>query len=164
MLWNWKAVRRGAYSFLCVASRGLLSFIFNFVVYLSFTIQQSPPSSEATFCDSYSKLVHISFTEVREVGAKGEGCELMNSFLVNPGILALQYPCPGGSSWAASRCCPLPRPKHRMWLLPWFLLRKGTVSNARKEENNSGVLSFSEISPYFLFFLLFLRSNWQIQL
>lgn len=48
-------MRSGAYSFLCVASRGLLSFIFSFVVvYLSFTIQQSPPSSGATFCDSYS--------------------------------------------------------------------------------------------------------------
>lgn len=48
-------MRIGAYSFLCVASRGLLSFILSFVViYLSFTIQQSPPSSEATFCDSYS--------------------------------------------------------------------------------------------------------------
>lgn len=53
-------MRSGAYSFLCIASRGLLSFIFHYVVvYLSFTIQQSPPSSGAHFVI----VIHNWFTK-----------------------------------------------------------------------------------------------------
>ena len=153
-----EALRSEAYSLLCIASSGLLSFLFScFCFRFTFYYLVVTPKSGSPFCDSYSYWFHASFSEerIRELGAKGEGYELMNSFLVNPGILALQYPCPGGSSWTTSRCCPLPRSKHRMWLLPWFLPWKGTVSSARKEENDSGVVSFSKISPYFTLFFCF---------
>ena len=136
MLWNQEALRSGAYSLLCTASSGCLLFWSGCLLF-TFYIYWLPSRSRSPYCGSYSCWFHTSFSEerIRELGAKGEGYEIMNFLLVNPGILALQHPCPGGSSWTIPRCCPLPGSKYGMWLLPWFLPGQGTVSSARKEND-----------------------------